>query len=90
MTGVYRDGLVHVQADRCPTCIFRPGNLMHLDPGRVRGMVEECLADDAGNIPCHDTLGGPEAICRGFWDGYADRQAVLRLAVAMGIVKEVE
>lgn len=90
--GVYRDGLLHVMADRCSTCIFRPGNLMHLERGRVGVMVRECLSDPLGgaSITCHDTLSGPQAICRGFWDGHAQRQWRLMLAEAMGIVREVE
>ena len=87
MKPVYRDRKVHVQGEKCSTCIFRPGNPMYLDDGRVKSMVDQCLEDPAGNIPCHQTLDGDRAICRGFWDGYADRQPVLRLAKAMNIIE---
>jgi hypothetical protein len=89
--GPFHDGHVHVLADRCPTCIFRPGNLMTLEPGRVKDMVDACLRDPegAGNIPCHETLDGRQAICRGFWDGYSDRLWLLRMAAVMGVVREV-
>ena len=33
----YRDGKVHVQSEECSTGVFRKGNLMHLQPGRLRG-----------------------------------------------------
>lgn len=89
MTGKpYRDGEVHVLEDKCETCIFRPGNLMMLQPGRVKGMVEESIREDTA-ITCHSTLYGQtenEAVCRGFFDSYAAQTAPLRAAVAMGIV----
>lgn len=61
---------VRLCADRCPTCIFRPGNLMHLPPGRLKGMVEKCVEKE-GHVTCHDTLahneaGLPGAVCRGW------------------------
>jgi hypothetical protein len=54
---VYRDGRVHVQAQMCSTCIFRPGNLMDLNAGRVRSMVDEAREHDSA-IVCHQTLTG--------------------------------
>lgn len=74
--------------EKCSTCIFRPGNLMDLRPGRVRGMVEDSLRD-GGFITCHQTL--PEAgsdvapaICRGFFDAHRDRSNVLRVWSRLG------
>lgn len=63
-------GRVRLCADRCATCIFRPGNLMHLEPGRVKGMVEGAIAKQ-GHVTCHSTLahngkGLPGAVCRGW------------------------
>lgn len=89
MRPVFRDGRVHVLAEQCATCIFRPGNPMHLQPGRVKGMVDACRETDGGNIPCHSTLGGDRAICRGFWDAYAAEDPILRLAQALDVVEEV-
>ncbi len=60
---------------QCDTCIFRPGNPMHLDPGRLHEMVTTALAEQSFVI-CHDTLpygphpDTPPAICRGFYDRY--------------------
>src|ERR1017187_5870798 len=56
---VFRDGKVHVCAEMCETCIFRPGNLMNLSEGRVESMVQEATKRDSC-IPCHETLGVPE------------------------------
>jgi hypothetical protein len=74
---VYREGRVHVQAEMCSTCIFRPGNLMGLHSGRVRGMVDEALTDESA-IVCHQTLDGPDgSVCRGFFDRHETAPLVL-------------
>ncbi len=77
-----REGLRVCRA-RCSTCIFRPGNLMELRPGRVSGMVAEAVAND-GCIPCHKTLNqaAPVAVCRGFYDKHGTRSLLTRLAYA--------
>jgi Domain of unknown function (DUF4314) len=70
-------GLSRLLSERCPTCILRPGDKMHLGPGRLRAVITPTLA--AGTfVVCHDTLTygdfpdyGP-AICRGFFDAYAN------------------
>lgn len=67
----YREGRIHVCAEMCETCVFRPGNLMRLTPGRLRGMIDESRAAESAII-CHKTL-EPEvgdAVCRGFFDRY--------------------
>lgn len=81
----------------CPTCIFRPGNPMHLEPGRVRSMVEESRRKDSFII-CHETIdfqaqedgvsGEDEAMCRGHLDSGAYPQ-LLRIADRLGLVEEV-
>jgi hypothetical protein len=81
---VYRDGLVHVCAELCSTCIFRPGNLMALRAGRVRTMVDAARADGSA-IVCHSTLHtGADAVCRGFYDRWPTTP--LQLAERMGRV----
>ncbi len=73
-------------ADQCQTCIFRPGNPMHLDPGRLRELVTTALSQQSFVI-CHDTLPyGPHpdaapAICRGFYDRYTTTR--LRVIAAL-------
>lgn len=88
--GPFRDGKVHVLRDMCATCVFRPGNLMSLKPGRLRGMVDESLGNDSA-ITCHSTLDTSErAICRGFFDRHAHNVFPLLLAVALDIIVEQE
>lgn len=73
---------VRVCADRCTTCIFRPGNLMSLEPGRVASMLKEAVADE-GHIVCHKTLGTKApAICAGFATHPTGRMASLALRLA--------
>jgi hypothetical protein len=62
-------------SQQCDTCIFGPGNPMHLGRGRLAAMVAEARTT-AGYIICHDTLPYGQypdtrpAICRGFYDRY--------------------
>jgi hypothetical protein len=89
---VFVDNKVRVLDGKCTTCIFRPGNLMHLEPGVVKALVEGAVNDPTGggHIACHDTLDLPAAaICRGFWDAHADKIALLQLAQRMGVVEYV-
>lgn len=78
-------------AERCETCIFRPGNLMRLRPGRVREMVTGAL--DAGTfITCHSTLyrtGVGPAICRGFFDLYGHSSNLIRIYGRIGGFDEI-
>lgn len=82
---------VRVMAEKCSTCIFRPGNRMSLQEGRVAGMLADVRAEDS-YIPCHKTLGTglPSAICRGGHE--AHRGALARMAVDVlgGIVEVTE
>jgi hypothetical protein len=86
----FRDGTVHVMADRCSTCVFRPGNLMQLQPGRLRQMIRDGRAGDGGGIICHKTLaiwdpdGDGEAICRGFFDRFPT--SPMQIAERLGYV----
>lgn len=59
------DRKLRVMAEKCSTCIFRPGNPMQLNEGRVAGMLAEVRATDS-YITCHQTLGTDVgAICKG-------------------------
>jgi hypothetical protein len=84
---VYRDGKVHVKAAMCPTCIFRGGNLMALERGRVKAMVEHARANES-TIVCHETThrGGGNAVCRGFYERFPTTP--LQLAQRLGLVIE--
>jgi hypothetical protein len=82
---------VRVCREKCSTCIFRPGNLMHLHEGRLKQIVEQTREDDAGNIVCHQTLDQKQgAICRGFYDAYGEGSMILRLARMLDAIVEVD
>ena len=84
---VYRNGNIYVMAKMCKTCIFRPGNLMDLEPGRVEGMARDATRDESC-IPCHNTLykeGVDNAVCRGFFDRHAT--APLQVAERLGMIQ---
>lgn len=83
----YRDRKIHVCRRMCKTCIFRPGNLMNLAPGRVTDMVDDATRDQSAII-CHSTLSGDNAVCRGFFDHHPTLP--LRLAVATDAIEFVE
>ncbi|AVH20102.1 hypothetical protein [Nocardia cyriacigeorgica] len=85
---VYSHNEVRVCEDKCSTCIFRPGNLMRLRPGRRSQMVRDALHDE-GHITCHSTLDQAlSAICRGFADlpEAKARSLALRVGTALGIL----
>lgn len=75
--------------DRCPSCVFRPGNLMRLQPGRLAGLVEHNLAVGAALI-CHDTLPYGErsevgeTVCRGWYDAYGPRTTSVQVFERLG------
>jgi hypothetical protein len=87
-------GLSRLLSERCPTCILRPGDKMHLGPDRLRAIITPTLA--AGTfVVCHDTLTygdfpdyGP-AICRGYFDAYAGQSPALILLRAARRLTEV-
>lgn len=83
---IYDDGRLHVRERQCATCVFRPGNLMRLRPGRVEEMVA------AGPFACHKTTHGAapqEAVCWGYWDAHRFDTLAGRLAVMLDIVTTV-
>lgn len=84
---VFRNGLVHVKESMCATCIFRPGNLMHLEEGRCEEMVAEAIEEDSAII-CHETLYGSQAVCQGFFKLHAT--APLQIAGRLNKIKLVE
>jgi hypothetical protein len=88
---VAEPGEIRLCARMCDTCVFRPGNLMYLAPGRLTDMVKGAHRDE-GQIVCHKTLDTEApAICRGYADK-ADRgrSLALRIGRALGWIKEIE
>lgn len=80
---------LRIMAERCSTCIFRPGNLMSLNDGRVREMLQSVVRHDS-YITCHQTLGTdePGAICKGGSDAHMGQ--LERIARLLGGVVEVQ
>lgn len=89
----YSDGKVHVMAERCSTCVFHAGNLMRLEEGRLKDLLEQNLERDTALI-CHKTIYEPEyvqkAVCRGFYDAYASEVTPLRMAIALDVIEETD
>lgn len=86
---VYRDGKVHVMSDMCSTCIFSTSRPV---PGsRVAELVRATADIEGGNVPCHHTTYGQsdsgEAVCRGWYDRFADRDVTFRLAASSGVIE---
>jgi hypothetical protein len=78
-------GKTRMLSRQCRTCVFKPGNQMHLREGRLRDLVAEARATE-GFIVCHCTLppvypDAKPAICRGFADRYTTQalQVIRRL-----------
>lgn len=75
---------------QCATCIYRPGNLMRLEAGRLAQMTFDALRQGSQGVICHDTLpygGHPRfgpAMCRGFYDRYAARSNFIRVISRIG------
>ncbi len=88
---IYRDGRVHVKASKCSDCVFKPGNLMRLQPGRLADLVEQNRKKDTA-FACHQTTfeNDPkgEAVCRGYFDAYGPEITPLRMAVALNMIEE--
>lgn len=83
-------GIVQTMETQCDTCIFRPGNLMHLEPGRVQEMVKSATEAE-GHITCHKTLTWKlGAICRGFIEADKRRRSLASRMIAAGIAREVK
>ena len=86
----YRDGKVHVVSERCSTCVFRAGNLMHLNAGRLQDLVQTNLDNDTA-FACHQTTYNQdergEAICKGYFDAYGTEVTPLRFAVALDMIE---
>jgi hypothetical protein len=58
-------------AEQCSTCIFRPGNLMNLDEGRLKDLTDSTDRGDT-NVVCHQTL---DQRVGAFCKGSVDRRA---------------
>ncbi|MFV2195283.1 hypothetical protein [Nocardiopsis sp. LOL_012] len=87
-------GKPRLLAEKCSTCVFRPGNPMRLVEGRLAELVRHNREVGAG-LTCHQTLSAsgadaPNAWCKGFHDAYPDTTAIRFAHTVLGGVVEVE
>lgn len=81
-------------SEKCGTCVFWPGNLMHLRPGRLADLI--AANRHAGTaLVCHLTTHGQrpdlgEVLCRGYYDAYGDDTAVIQILRRMCAAEGVE
>jgi hypothetical protein len=84
---------VLLQADKCSTCIFRPGNPMQLNPGRLKDVTDTNKARGTV-LMCHKTTFGQadqEAMCRGYYDLHGKDSAVMQVWERLGgKIREVQ
>lgn len=95
----YRDGRVHVMAEKCSTCVFRPGNPMSLRPGQLKDLTDH-VQETGVPFSCHQTLPyagaehvafyGGAALCAGAVANYAADSPQMQLAIAMDVVTHVD
>ena len=77
---------VKVYDQRCQTCVFWPGNRMHLNPGRLADLVKHNRAASAA-LECHTSTHGrmPQTVlCRGYLDAYGDETTSVQVYQRMG------
>jgi hypothetical protein len=80
-----------VMPEQCKTCIFRPGNLMHLEDGRLEEM---CAITDTkdDNVICHQSEGLMGNIrCKAWCKGSVDRRPgfAVRFMQQHGLLQEL-
>lgn len=87
-------GRPRVLSEMCSDCVFRPGNLMNLKPGRLKDLIESNCGPDAQGLHCHQTTYGqnPEtglSLCRGFFDRFGHLANFIRVCHRIGGFTEV-
>jgi len=88
-------GKPRLLSEQCSTCVGRPGNLMHLRPGRLKSLIRDNTGQSMG-LTCHQTLGygaSPEygeALCRWFYDTYGHLTNGIRVMERIGGFTEVD
>lgn len=95
----YRDGTVHVMSEKCSTCVFHPGNLMHLRPGRMKELTDHVQQTGVPFV-CHQTLPfstadhveyyDGAALCAGSVEAYGAESQLMQMAEQMDVVTKVE
>jgi hypothetical protein len=88
-TDVFYDGKVHVRAVQCDRCLFGPARLV--SGARARAIVTSSQETEGGSFICHrgQVSDEPTAICAVWWERFAMRDNLFRLAVALDVVERV-
>lgn len=85
----YRDGKVHVMEEECENCLFHPKDRLVSAAG-VKQIVASTKDEPGATFSCHlGTIHGDDAICRGWFDGFGNRDPIMQLAVAMDVIEYV-
>jgi hypothetical protein len=83
-------GKPRLMREMCATCVFRPGNPMHLRPGRLKQLIQSNTGPEAHGLICHKTLSYSEnphfgaAFCYGFFEKYGDLANFIRICKRLG------
>jgi hypothetical protein len=86
-------GGVRLLSEMCATCVGRPGNPMHLEPGRLAELVAVNRRQES-YLVCHATLRdgqhpqAGEALCRWFYD-LPRPTAFIQIMRRLGAFREV-
>jgi hypothetical protein len=89
-------GRPRLMSEQCSTCVGRPGNLMHLSPGRLKTLIASNCGDARMGLICHQTLpygdhpGFGAALCRWFYDNYGHLANGIRVLGRLGGFTEVD
>lgn len=83
----------HLLTRKCSSCIYRPGNQMHLENGRVEEMTQRSRDQDA-NVICHQSkdMTGEltvNAWCAGSIEEVGHGQ-MIRIMNRLGLMPEME
>jgi hypothetical protein len=86
MGDTFRDGKVHVMAERCNACAFTPHRIV---PGsRVAQIVRDTKDEPGAHFICHKaTLSEHDAICHAWFETFGESDPILFMASRMGIIE---
>jgi hypothetical protein len=89
VANTFRDGKVHVMAEKCAQCAFTSGRIV---PGsRVAQIVRDTKDEEGAHFICHLTTiaGDGDAMCAGWYDRFGEDDNLMRMADRMGIIERV-
>jgi hypothetical protein len=63
---------------------------MHLQPGRLKDLIEGNTGPQAHGLICHQTFDNHPAWCRGFYDAHGMEANFIRIMSRLGAIVEVD